>query len=314
MEKIIFFGTDEFAVPALGVLAKEFDIPLIVTMPPKPVGRKQITESSPVETEAKKLGLPVIAPEKFTSEIIEKIKWLSPDFYIITDYGKIIPKKMLDIPPQGAINVHPSELPKYRGASPLQTAIFNGEKETAFSVMLVDNLIDHGPILAQKKVEIFPDDTYGSLYKRLSELYPEFLIETLKKYLSGKIKPAPQNDSRATFTKILAREDGKIDWLKSAEEIERMVRAYDPWPGTFCLLSTPTYVRGGEGGLKPLRIKILKTSVSKKDYPQKNPGDLFAADKKLAAKCGQGILILDQVQPEGKRPMSGEEFIRGYLR
>lgn len=299
--KIIFFGTDEFAAPALGVLAKEFDISLAITMPPKPVGRKQTHMASPVEVAAKKLNLPVAAPHKFTDEIFEKIKGAQADFFVIVDYGKIIPQKLLDIPPQGAINIHPSKLPKYRGASPIQTAILNGDKETAISIMLIDDKVDHGPILAQKKVEILPNDTYSSLYKRLSELYPDFLIETLKKYLSGEIKPAPQDEALSTFTKLLSREDGKIDWSKTAPEIERMVRAYDPWPGTY------TEWNGK-------RIKILKISVSSKDYLEKNLGDLFAAEKILTAKCGQGSLILKQVQPEGKRPMSGEEFIRGYLR
>lgn len=306
--KLVFFGGSSiFAVPALRELAENFEIGLVVTNPEKPVGRKQESRRSMVEDRAGKIGLPVINVEKFTDEIIKKIKDLSPDFFVIVDYGKIIPQKLLDIPPQGAINVHPSELPKYRGASPLQTAILNGEKETAFSIMLIDAKVDHGPILAQKKVEINKNETYGELYKRLSEMYPDFLVETLKKYLSGEIRPIPQDDSKATFTKFLKREDGLIDWNKSAEEIERTVRAYDPWPGTYT-------------EFKNKKIKILKSSVC--SHPSLchsreggNPGDLFKIpDKNLAAKCGQGTLILERVQPEGKRPMMGEEFIRGYLK
>lgn len=329
-KRIIFFGGSSiFAVPALKKLAENYEIALIVTNPAKSIGRKQIPGRSMTQDRAEKMGIPVINAEKITSEIIEKIKGLKTDFFVIIDYGKIIPQKLLDIPPYGAINVHPSALPKYRGASPLQNAILNGEKETAISIMLIDAKVDHGPILAQKNVGIRQNDTWGELYKRLSSLYPKFLAETLKKYLSGKIKPVPQDDSRATFTKILLREDGKINWSKTAIEIERMVRAYNPWPGTYTEwngkritgyptpysslhLSSESGTRLS-GSLK--RIKILKATISKNDYSDKKTGELFKTnDKKLVAKCGKGTLILEQVQPEGKRSMSGEEFIHGYLR
>ena len=299
---IVFFGTNDFAVPALQSLAENFNIGLVITKLAKPIGRKQEIKPSAVEVEAKKLGLPVISPEKFNDEIVAKIKGLNPLFFVIVDYGKIIPQELLDVPPKGAINVHPSELPKYRGASPLQTAILNGEKETAFSVMLIDAELDHGPILAQKKAKILPKDTYGSLYKRLLEEYPDFLVETLKKYLSGEISPKPQDDSQATFSKLLKRGDGKIDWNKSAEKIERMVRAYNPWPGTFFVFNKKN-------------VKIIESSIEHKNYPDKKIGELFKTpDKKLAAKCGRETLTIEQAQPEGKRSMSGEEFARGYLK
>lgn len=302
MEKVIFFGGSAiFAVPALRELTENFEIALVVTNPAKPVGRKQESQRSMVQDRAEKMGLPIVSAEKITDEIIDKIKKIQPDFFVIVDYGKIIPQKLLDIPQYGAINVHPSPLPKYRGASPLQAAILNGDEETAFSIMLIDKQVDHGPILAQKKAEIMPDDTFGSLYRRLSDIYPNFLVETLKKYLSGKIKPVPQDDSKATFTKILSREDGKINWSKSAEEIERMVRAYNPWPGTHFMFNGKN-------------IKLLGASIEHNNYSDKKSGDLFLANKHLAAKCGSGVLILDQVQPEGKKPMTGEEFGRGYLK
>lgn len=306
---IFFGGSSIFAVPALRELAENFEIALVVTNSAKPVGRKQTPGRSMVHDRAKKMGLPVISAEKITNEIIEKIRGLKPDFFVLIDYGKIILQKLLDIPPYGTINVHPSALPKYRGASPMQNAILNGEKETAISIMLIDAQVDHGPILAQKNVDIQPDDTWGSLYKRLSGEYPTFLMQTLKKYLSGEIKPVPQDDSKATFTKILSREDGKIDWSKSAEKIERMVRAYNPWPSTYCHCEEQSDV-----AIPLKRIKVLKVSISSQDYPDKKPGDLFLTNKKLAAKCGQGTLILEQVQPEGKKSMAGEEFARGYIK
>lgn len=303
MEKMIFFGGSAiFAVAALKKLSREYDIRLIITNPEKPVGRKQLSQKSFVESAAEKLGLPVLNVEKFTDEITQKIKEEHPSFFVIIDYGKIIPQKLLDVPKMGAINVHPSPLPKYRGSSPLQTAILNGDKETAFSIMLIDAEVDHGPILAQKKVDIRDNETYGELYKRLSELYPDFLSQTLKKYLSGEIKPIAQDDSKATFTKFLKRNDGLIDWYKPAEEIERMVRAYNPWPGTH-------FVFNGKN------IKIHKAKAEHINYPDKKIGQPFKTnDKKTAVKCGDKTLILEEVQPEGKNKISGEDFARGYLK
>jgi len=298
--KLVFLGGGHFAVPALAELKKEFKIALVVTNPEKPVGRKQIPKPSAIELEAKKLGFPVETIEKIDENFIKKIQDINPLCFVIIDYGKILPQKLLDIPTKGAVNVHPSKLPKYRGASPLQSAILAGEKSTAISIMLIDDKMDHGPILMQKETAILPDDTYGSLYKRLSELYPNFLVESLKKYLLDEIKPVPQNDSLATFTKILNREDGKIDWLISAQKIEQMVRAYNPWPGTFTEFNNKN-------------LKILNVSISKKDY-QKNPGEIFKDEKLLIAKCGENSLVLERVQPEGKKPMSGEEFVRGYIK
>ena len=303
MEKIIFFGTNQFAVPSLQKLAESFDIGLVVTMPAKPAGRKQELRASAVELEAKKLGLNIISPKNLDDELIQKIKETNPLFYVVVDYGKIIPQEILDIPKKGAINIHPSKLPKYRGASPIQTAILNGEKETAISIMLMDEEMDHGPILAQKKAEILPDDNYPLLYSRLSESASDFLIETINKYLSGEIEPQSQDDGAATFTKILKREDGKIDWTKPALEIERMVRAYNPWPGTFT-------ERGGK------RIKILQASISPQNYPDKQPGQFFKTSSgELAISCGQNTsLLIHNLQPEGKKPITGKEFIQGYLK
>ncbi len=330
--KLIFFGTNEFAVPALLALKKKFDISLVITKPAKPVGRQQIIQPSAVEAEAKKLGLLIIPPESFDDKLITAIEAINPSFFVVVDYGKIIPQKILNMPPRGVINIHPSKLPKYRGASPLQSAILNGESKTAITIMMIDKEMDHGPILAQKDVDIFSDDTYKSLYERLSHEYPDFLIDTLKKYLAGQIEPQEQNHKQATFTKILSRKDGKIDWSKSAEEIERMVRAYNPWPGAYTEVGSPGYLtspkssalaenpclanNGGRVSHSALkRLKILEVSISSKNHSNKKIGELFlTTDKHLAAQCGQGILILDQVQPEGKRPMSGEEFARGYLK
>lgn len=305
MEKIIFFGTNEFASHSLPILAENFDIELVITKPAKPFGRKQILQPSAVEVEAKKIGLKICEPAAFTQEIIEKIKNTGAKLFIVVDYGKIIPQEVLDMAEIGAINVHPSKLPKYRGASPIQSAILNGEKETAITIMLMDEQMDHGPILAQKKENILPQETYGELYNRLTRECGEFLKSTIIKYLAGEIKPQEQDHSKATFTKILKREDGEIDWNMSAEKIACQIRAFNPWPGSFCFYNNK-------------RIKILSvSSIGKAYYSVQNhtPGQFFKTPQnKLAVSCGQNTtLLINKLQPEGKKPMTGEEFVRGYL-
>jgi len=211
----------------------------------------------------------------------KKTEKLKPDLVIVASYGKIIPKKILEIPKYGCLNVHPSLLPKYRGPSPIQTTILNGDKKTGVTIILMDEKIDHGPIISNSKFEIRNSKlTYGELNVKLAKLGVKLLIETIPKWIRGEIKIKPQDHSKATYTKILKREDGKIDWSKSAQEIERQVRAFNPWPGTF------TFIKHKN---KTLRIKVLEADISK--------------DNKL---------IIKKLQPEGKKAMSFEEFKRGY--
>ncbi len=223
----------------------------------------------------------------------EKIEELKPDLVIVASYGKIIPKKILEIPKYGALNVHPSLLPKYRGPSPIQTTIINGDKKTGVTIILMDEKIDHGPILAQQEWKIpnsndqIPNKsqipmtkiTYEELNKKLAELGVKLLIEIIPKWINGEIKAKPQDDSKATYTKILKRENGKIDWSKPDREIERQIRAFNPWPGTF------TFIKHKN---KTLRIKVLEANLKNKK------------------------LIIKKLQPEGKKPMTFEEFKRGY--
>jgi len=318
MEKIIFFGTNHFAVPSLQKLAKIFDIGLVVTKPAKPVGRKKILSPSPIEIAAKSLKLNTVSPKKLEKNIVDKLKSLNPVLFVVVDYGIIIPQKILNIPKKGVVNIHPSELPKYRGASPIQTTILNGEKETAISIMLVDEEMDHGPILAQKKVQMLPSDTYESFYNKSGKLASNLIAKTIKGYLAGQIEPQEQNHRKATFTKLLKREDGKIDWNKSADEIERMVRAYDPWPGTFTVFNQNCHCKRGthNAAIPSKRLKILKTSISSKSHSTKHPGHFFkTSNNKLAVSCGKNTaLLIHTLQPEGKKPIIGEDFIRGYMK
>jgi methionyl-tRNA formyltransferase len=269
--KIVFIGTSEFGAIILNRLVKNNYKPvLVITQPDKPAGRRQTLIPSPVKKEAKLLKI---------GYDLEEIKRIKPDLIITAAYGKIIPKEILEIPEYGALNVHPSLLPKYRGPSPIQTAILNGDKETGITIMLMDQEMDHGPIIAQDRCKIGETTTCQELEKILANQGAKLLIETIPKWIKREIKAKEQDHSKASYTKIIKKEDGKIDWNKSAQEIERKIRAFDPWPGAF------TFIKKKD---KKIRIKILKAELSK--------------DK----------LIIKKLQPEAKKPMSFEEFKKGY--
>ena len=234
--KIIFIGTSEFAVPALESLLKNnYKIITVITSPDKPVGRKQEITPTPIKRIAEKYQLPVIQPENIL-DIKSKILNLKPDLIIVASYGKIIPKSILDIPLSKSLNIHPSLLPKHRGPSPIQTVILNGDKKTGITIMLMDEKMDHGPVVSQMEIDIKPDENYEDLEKRLSQESGNFLIKTLPLYLNDKIKPIKQDENKASYTKILSRKQGEIDLNKSALEIERKIRAFYPWPGTWFYL------------------------------------------------------------------------------
>lgn len=280
--KIVFFGTPEFSVPFLNALAADPQIALlaVVTQPDKPVGRKQMMTAPEVKVRAQELGIPVW---QFASlkrqEVVEALRPLHADVFVVINYGKMIPADLLKVPKLGCVNVHPSLLPKYRGPSPIRAPIEHGDTETGISVMLLDEGMDTGPILAQKTVPVFPDDTTPTLTDRLAQIGAPFFLEVLKLYGSGAITPLAQDHTKSTITRMLDREDGKIDWKESPEMIERKIRAYTPWPGT--------YTEINHHGV-PLRVKILK------------------------ARLVDGELEFLEVQPEGRQVMSYEEFVRGY--
>jgi methionyl-tRNA formyltransferase len=316
---IVFWGTPEFAAIILDILIKNNYLPVaVVTAPDKPVGRKKILTPPPVKVLAQKHNLFILQPEKlkenfnFKSEILN----LKPDLFIVAAYGLILPKEILDIPKYGSLNIHPSLLPKYRGASPIQATILNGDKITGVTIILMDEKMDHGPILARRKLEIQNSKiTYPELTEKLAKLGAELLIETLPKWIKGGIKPISQDDSKATYTKIIKKEDGKINWQKSAEEIERMIRAYSPWPGTYTYLKFQipnTKSQIISNFQKPKMLKIIKAEVLKINH-QKEPGTVFLTEnKKLAVTCGQDALILEDIQLEGKRKMTAQEFKNGH--
>lgn len=315
--KVVFFGTPEFAVrPLEAIFRAKYAISGVITAPDSPVGRKQVLTPPAAKIAAQKLGLPVYQPET-KAELADILKILRPDLCVVAAFGMILSKEVLDIPKYGFLNIHASLLPRWRGPSPIQAAILNGDEKTGVTIMLINEKMDEGPILAVREFPIFvpsghlpkgdnfqfPRITAGELSKELSKLGAELLVETLPKWLDGEIKPRKQNDAEATYCKIIKKENGKIDWSKSAEYIERMTRAYWPWPTAYTKLRIKN---------KELRIlKIIKAEASKENGHK--IGEVFLnKDKKLTVKCGEGSLILEVIQPESKKPMSGEEFLRGH--
>ena len=299
---IVFFGTSEFAVPSLNLLVRSgYRVILVITPPDEPAGRSRTLRPSPVKIAAQELGLTVAQPATLKSEL----NLPETDLFVVCAYSKILPQKLLDKPRFGALNIHPSLLPLYRGPSPIQTAILNGEKKTGVSIIKLDAKMDHGPIVVQEVVKIDPEETAADLNKRLAEVGAKLLIKTLPRHLNGEIKPTRQDDDKATYTKILNREDGKINWTRPADEIYNQWRALQPWPGVY------TEIRNQR---LEIRIKLLKMKLGPKT--DKMPGEFIILDKKrLAMACAknQSIEILE-LQPEGKKPLTAEQFINGYLK
>ncbi len=229
------------------------------------------------------------------------------DLIITASYGKIIPKEMLDFPKYGALNVHPSLLPKYRGSSPVQYAILNGDKETGATIMLMDEKMDHGKILAQEKIRIEDRQTFLSLHNELAQISAELLVKTIPLWINNEIKPCPQDCAKATYAKIITKKDGKINWNKSAEEIECQIRAFSLWPGCWTILN----IDGEEKCLK-----IIDAAAETKHYPARadwQAGKIIKTEnKKMTVVCGSGILKILQLQIEGKKIMAGENFLNGH--
>ena len=308
--KIIFFGTPEFAATCLESLLNDsdFEITAIVTQPDKPAGRNQEITFSPVKQIAVEKNIQVFQPEtlKDNSEIITQLKDLEADLFVVVAYGSIIPQTILDIPRSGVINVHPSLLPKYRGASPIQSALLNGEKETGITIMLVDSKMDHGPILVQKEIELTGEETNDLLHESIAKDSTDLLNQTIKDYLSGKIKPYEQDHNQATFCKTINKSEAKIDWSNTAQDIKQKVYAFYPWPGTWTMWNNK-------------RIKIFppveileKEKTASAEAMAVKAGEAFMSDKKLVISCGQNSLIIYKLQIEGKKEMLAEEFVRGY--
>jgi len=338
-------GTPRFAETILEkIIAAGYNVVAVFTQPDKKIGRKQKIAFSPVKNLAVGNKIKIFQPESLKdNSVAGEIKKINPDLIIVAAYGKILPKIILEAPKYGCINVHASLLPKFRGASPVQGAILEGEKETGITLIRMNEKMDEGDILIQKKIAIKEDNTAQSLSGKLGRLGSEMIIELIPDWISGKIKPAKQDDRKATYCRVIKRDSGKIDWEESAEKIYRKWKAYQPWPGVF------TFFREGER-MKQLKLiemklpelthgvsvrffggaespeaekgafiqrayarsflrrgikKALETSAGEK------VGKVIRYNKEIAVQTGVGLVILKKIQPEGKKEMNIEEFLRG---
>ncbi|KKQ14618.1 MAG: Methionyl-tRNA formyltransferase [Candidatus Moranbacteria bacterium GW2011_GWF2_36_839] len=298
-------GTPDFAANILRVMLKEkLDIISVYTQGDKKVGRSQSLEKSAVKNVAEEYKIKVFEPKKFDEGVVREIENQKPDLIIVSAYGKILPKIVLEIPRFGVINTHPSSLPKYRGASPIQNAILNGEKKTAATIMCLVEKVDAGDILKQEEVEIGEYETYPELSQRLSDISARLLIEIIPLLIAGKIEPKKQNESEATFCQLIKKEDGKINWEDKARDIYNRFRAFYVWPGIF------TYF---EKDNRSLRLKLNKVSLD--EHSKENDfenGKVFEENEVVKVKTSKGNIILEEVQLEGKNKMQATDFVRGY--
>lgn len=296
--RIVFMGSPEFSLPILENLSNNYPVVGVITQPDRPAGRGRALLPPPVKVKALELGIPVIQPEKLRdpNAFQTLIRWM-PEVIVVAAYGQILRQNVLDLPPAGCINVHASLLPRWRGASPIQFSILEGDERTGVTIMRMDAGLDTGPVLAKTSIPIQPDDTAGTLSSKLAGQGAALLLETLPGYLSGTISPCAQDELQATYARLLRKEDGLLDFSLPAEQLARKVRAFNPWPGAYLVW------RG-----QPL--KVLRAHV---DKPSRKavPGKLYMYGKKPYVDTVEGALALDEVQPSGKKAMSGEVFLNG---
>lgn len=303
--RVLFMGTPTFAVPSLrGLVAAGYDVAMVVTQPDRPAGRGGQLTPPPIKVAALELGLAVIQPPKLRPpEVVAELQAVGYDLAVVAAYGEILRPNVLTIPAHGNLNVHASLLPAYRGAAPINAAILNGDSTAGVTIMLMDVGMDTGPMLASRAIPIQPEDTTGTLTPKLAMLGAELLIARLPRYLSGELQPEAQDDALATYTRPLHKDDGRVDWTQHAARIERLLRAYDPWPGAF------TTWQGK-------RLKLIAVNVPSPDPSLAGRGDAGTvyrrADGEIAVVCGNGELILQAVQLEGKAVAPIRSFVNGY--
>lgn len=301
--RIIFMGTPELAAASLAALLREpaLQICAVVTQPDRPKGRDLKLQSSPVKTLALQHNLPVLQPEKAREEtFLAELRRLQPELIAVAAFGQILPQAILDLPRLGCLNVHTSLLPKYRGASPIQSALLNGETETGVTIMKMDVGLDTGDILTQRPTPIADQDNAATLHDRLAEIGGALLVTTIRDYAAGKISPRPQQHELATHVAKIKKEAGRIDWSLPARTIWHRVRAFTPWPGAFSFLP---------GIAKPGLLKLWQTEPSAQTGA---PGIILSADKTgVVIGCGEGSLRVLELQREGGRRLSAAEFLTG---
>ena len=304
--RIVFIGTGEIGVPTLRALLESsaHELIAVVTQPDKPAGRDQRIQPPPIKAALAATALPVLQPARIRSEeTVHQLRELAPEVIVVMAYGQILPKSVLEIPSVACLNLHASLLPRYRGAAPIQAALVAGDAETGLTVIYMDEGLDTGDILLQKKLALLPNETGGSLHDRLAALAPQALLDALDRLAKREAPRIPQDSAHATYAPKLSRDNGRIDWTEPAELIERRIRAYDPWPGAF------TQIRDLSG--KTRSLKIFRGSIRNEVIGQ--PGTMATPNEsEILIATGRGALRLEEVQLEGKRRMTASEFLRGF--
>ena len=289
-------GSPDFALSTLRALANAYEVVGVVTQPDRASGRGRELKAPPVKVLAQELNIPVIQPEKLKQpEAMEQLIAWSPDLIVVAAFGQILRKDVLELPRFGCINVHASLLPRWRGAAPINAAILAGDEETGVTIMQMDVGLDTGPMLAKRSIRIKPDDTAGSVFQALSALGADLLLDTLPDCLSGKLVPQPQPEEGSTYAPMMKKEDGKLDFNSDVNELERRVRAFNPWPGTSMEFDGTN-------------LKVHRAHVEDGDV---SAGQRLIVENQPAVGARGGLLVLDEVQPAGKKPMSGKSFLSG---
>ena len=299
--RIVYMGTPDFAVPPLRAMAQAgYEIAAVVTQPDKPRGRGKSLQPTPVKEEALRLGIAVWQPQKVREPaFIEELRGLHPDIIVVAAFGQIIPKDILDMPPFGCVNIHASLLPKYRGAAPIQQAVIDGEKESGVTIMRMGTGLDTGDMIAKVVVPLSEEETGGSLFDKLAEAGADLLVKTLPDIFEGRAVYEKQPEESPTpYAGMITKEMGRMDFSKSASELERLVRGLNPWPSAFTFLNGKT-------------LKVWK-SAAVQEKTNAAPGTVVGSGKEgIRVACGEGVLLLTEVQLEGKKRMGAEAFLRG---
>jgi methionyl-tRNA formyltransferase len=295
--RIVFMGSPSFAIPSLKSLVDVYPIAGVVTQPDRKAGRGRKLSQSAVKMWSSEHGFPIIQPQRIKNiEAIGQLRDWSPDVIVVAAYGQILPVEVLELPEWGCLNVHASLLPRWRGAAPIPASILHGDSETGITIMKMDRGLDTGPILAQRSTSISPEETGGDLMDRLSMIGADLLMDTLPPYLDGDIKPVEQDHTKATYAPMLKKDDGSLDFEQTAEKLARQIRAFEPWPGSF--------LTWGE-----TRIVVRKAHAS--PASDGTPGVVTQIEGLPAVGTNQGLLVLDILQPAGRKSMPGDAFVRG---
>lgn len=294
--KTVFMGSPEFSLSTLRALTQHYDVVGVITQPDRVSGRGRELKAPPVKTLALELGIPVLQPEKLREPAaMTQLREWNPDLIVVAAFGQILKKDVLELPQYGCINVHASLLPRWRGAAPINAAILAGDEEIGVTIMKMDVGLDTGPMLSKKSIRLTPDLTTGSALQAMSHLGADLLIEALPDYLSGKLIPQPQPEEGSTYAPMLKKEEGKLNFIDDVHALERRVRAFNPWPGTFMDFDGT----------------ILKVHRAHVEAGNESAGKRLVVQDQPAVGARGGILILDEVQPAGKKSMSGKSFLAG---